>query len=95
MSKANFKDKSYRNRRAKMDTVLKSLTVISINARLPYAVRSNAQMRLGALKSVLGTPRSVCLASNRSRGVFRLFKLSRIKLRELGSLGQIPGFRQR
>lgn len=32
-----------------------------------------------------------CEATGRSRGNYRKFKLSRIKLRELASVGQIPG----
>lgn len=35
--------------------------------------------------------RNRCQLSGRSRGVYRKFKLSRIALRELGSMGMIPG----
>jgi small subunit ribosomal protein S14 len=32
-----------------------------------------------------------CALTGRPRGVYRKFKLSRIKLRELANMGQIPG----
>lgn len=35
-----------------------------------------------------------CIYSNRSRGVYRHFRLSRIVLRDLGSLGQINGLKK-
>ena len=35
--------------------------------------------------------RNRCELSGRPRGVYRRFKLSRVALRELASLGQIPG----
>lgn len=38
--------------------------------------------------------RSLCELTGRSRGVYRKFKLSRIKLRELALQGKIPGMRK-
>jgi small subunit ribosomal protein S14 len=38
--------------------------------------------------------RSLCALTGRSRGVYRKFKLSRIKLRELAHQGKIPGMRK-
>jgi small subunit ribosomal protein S14 len=35
--------------------------------------------------------RNRCQVTGRPRGVYRKFKLSRITLRELASVGQIPG----
>ncbi len=35
--------------------------------------------------------RNRCLLTGRPRAVYRKFKLSRIALRDLGSMGQIPG----
>lgn len=35
--------------------------------------------------------RNRCELTGRARGTYRKFKLSRIKLRELGSFGRIPG----
>jgi small subunit ribosomal protein S14 len=38
--------------------------------------------------------RSLCELTGRSRGVYRKFKLSRIKMRELALQGKIPGMRK-
>ena len=38
--------------------------------------------------------RSLCALTGRSRGVYRKFKLSRLKLRELALEGKIPGMRK-
>lgn len=38
--------------------------------------------------------KSLCALTGRSRGVYRKFKLSRIKLRELALQGKVPGMRK-
>jgi len=38
--------------------------------------------------------RNVCALTGRTRGVYRKFKISRIKLRELALQGKIPGMRK-
>jgi len=38
--------------------------------------------------------RSLCLLTGRSRAVYRKFKISRIKLRELALQGKVPGMRK-
>ena len=38
--------------------------------------------------------RNLCALTGRSRGVYRKFKLSRIKLRELALEGKVPGMRK-
>lgn len=38
--------------------------------------------------------RNLCELTGRSRGVYRKFKLSRIKMRELALQGKIPGMRK-
>ena len=38
--------------------------------------------------------RSLCAMTGRSRSVYRKFKLSRIKLRELALEGKVPGMRK-
>jgi small subunit ribosomal protein S14 len=94
MKNIRIKDNFNRNNNAKLDILFKSLYTISLNHKLPVYVRLNADCRLSSLRQVLRNPRSICMSSNRSRAVFRLFRLSRIKLRELGSLGKLPGFRK-
>lgn len=55
--------------------------------------RFNAQLKLAELprNSSPGRIRLRCELSGRGRGNYRKFRLSRIALRELASLGQIPG----
>ena len=38
--------------------------------------------------------RSLCALTGRSRGVYKKFRLSRIKLRELALEGKVPGMRK-
>jgi small subunit ribosomal protein S14 len=38
--------------------------------------------------------RNLCALTGRSRGVYRKFKISRIKMRELALQGKIPGMRK-
>jgi small subunit ribosomal protein S14 len=55
--------------------------------------RFNAQLKLAALprNSSPGRVRNRCEFSGRPRGYYRKVRLSRIALRELGNLGEIPG----
>lgn len=38
--------------------------------------------------------KNICIFTNRTRGIYRLFKISRIKLKEYISNGLIPGFQK-
>ena len=60
---------------------------------LPLEERFKASMKLAELprNSSKVRIRNRCEFSGRPRGYYRKLKLSRIALRELGSLGQIPG----
>ena len=55
--------------------------------------RWNAALELAALprNGARTRLRNRCEVSGRPRGYYRRFKMSRIALRELGSLGKIPG----
>jgi small subunit ribosomal protein S14 len=55
--------------------------------------RFEARLKLAALprNSAQSRIRLRCELTGRSRGNYRKFKLCRIKLRELASVGQIPG----
>jgi len=55
--------------------------------------RFEARLKLAALprNSAQNRIRLRCELTGRSRGNYRKFKLCRIKLRELASVGQIPG----
>ncbi len=55
--------------------------------------RFNARLKLAELprNSAPVRQRTRCVLSGRPRGVYRKFRLSRIALRDLASIGQIPG----
>lgn len=59
----------------------------------PPETRFAAQLKLAELprNSSRTRVRNRCALSGRPRGYYRKFRLSRIALRELASLGQIPG----
>jgi small subunit ribosomal protein S14 len=70
-----------------------ALKAIIMNRSLPFEERLQAQIALSKLprNSSKIRYRNRCELTGRSRGTYRKFKLSRIKLRELGSFGRIPG----
>ena len=78
--------KQYGAKRAKLKAVSK-------DESLSMEERFNAQLKLAALprNSSPGRVRNRCECSGRPRGSYRKVQLSRIALRELGNLGQIPG----
>ena len=85
------------NRRLKMAEKFankrSSLKAIVMDKELPFDERLQAQIKLSALprNGAKTRHRNRCELTGRARGVYRKFKLSRIKLRELGSFGRIPG----
>lgn len=77
------------------------------NKRVQATVRKYAKLRMqlkkdGDYAALHRLPRdasptrvrSVCALTGRTRGVYRKFKISRIKLRELAHQGKIPGMRK-
>lgn len=70
-----------------------ALKAIVMNRELPFEERFEAQSKLSALprNGAASRVRNRCELTGRARGTYRKFKLSRIKLRELGSFGKIPG----
>jgi len=85
------------NRRARMGKQFlvkrAALKAIIMNKELSMEERFAAQMKLSALprNSAANRFRNRCELTGRPRGNYRKFNLCRIKLRELGSFGQIPG----
>lgn len=85
------------NRRAKMikrDAGKRAaLKAIIMNKETSFEDRMQAQMKLAALprNGSKTRHRNRCELTGRARGNYRKFKMSRIKLRELGSFGRIPG----
>jgi small subunit ribosomal protein S14 len=78
--------KQYSARRAKLKALSKDQSV-SIEDRFA------AQLKLAELprNSSPGRVRNRCEVSGRPRGFYRKLRMSRIALRELGNLGQVPG----
>jgi small subunit ribosomal protein S14 len=76
----------YAARRAK----LKSL---AMDEDLPLEERFRARLKLAELprNSAPSRVRNRCQVTGRPRGYYRKMKMSRIALRELGSLGMVPG----
>lgn len=69
------------------------LKAIAGDREVPPEDRFAAQLKLAALprNSSRVRIRNRCELTGRPRAVYRKFKLARIKLRELASVGQIPG----
>jgi small subunit ribosomal protein S14 len=69
------------------------LKAIALNEDLPLEERFQARLKLAELprNSAPNRVRNRCEVSGRPRGYYRKLKMSRIALRELGSLGKIPG----
>ncbi|UJQ95276.1 30S ribosomal protein S14 [Mariluticola halotolerans] len=78
--------KRYAAKRATLKAVVK-------NQELSLEDRFNASMKLAELprNSSKTRIRNRCEVSGRPRGFYRKLKMSRIALRELGNMGQIPG----
>ena len=70
-----------------------ALKEVVMNKELSMEERFAAQMKLSALprNGAKTRHRNRCELTGRPRGNYRKFNLCRIKLRELGSFGQIPG----
>jgi len=71
----------------------KELKAIIMNRELPIEERFRAQLKLAALprNSAKTRIRNRCEITGRPRAYYRKLKMSRIALRELGSLGVVPG----
>lgn len=69
------------------------LKAIIMDRNLPIEERFKAQLKLAELprNSARNRVRNRCEVSGRPRGYYRKLKMSRIALRELGSIGQVPG----
>lgn len=85
------------NRRKKMSAShaprRAALKAIIMNKELSFDERLAAQIKLSEMprNGAKTRVRNRCELTGRARGTYRKFKLSRIKLRELGSTGRIPG----
>jgi len=69
------------------------LRAVARDRSLPPEERFQAYLKLAELprNSAANRVRHRCEMTGRPRGYYRKFRLSRIAVRELGSVGQIPG----
>ncbi len=69
------------------------LRAVARDRSLPPEERFQAYMKLAKLprNGAASRVRNRCELTGRPRGFYRKFRLSRIAVRELGSVGQIPG----
>lgn len=95
MAKLSSVEKNNRRERMAKKFLAKrsALKTIIMNKELSMEERFAAQMKLSAMprNGAKTRHRNRCELTGRPRGNYRKFKLCRIKLRELGSFGQIPG----
>lgn len=77
----------------KFATKRAALKEIIMNRELPLEERFAAQLKLNELprNSSQSRYRNRCEITGRPRGFYRKFRMSRITLRELAAVGQIPG----
>ena len=70
-----------------------ALKAIANDESLPLEERFDARLKLAELprNSAPNRIRNRCEVTGRPRAFYRKLKMSRIALRELGNLGQIPG----
>jgi len=90
-----IKDKILRNKNFKNEYKILILKFLLTNSKLNIKTRLkliNKQKKIKTFSNIKFVNR--CTLTNRNRGNLRFFKLSRIKLRELLSLGLIPGYKK-
>ncbi len=87
------RDKKRRRLAAKYDNKRQSLKAIVQDENSTPEDRFKAAMKLAELPRNASRTRirNRCEVTGRPRGYYRKLKMSRIALRELGSLGKIPG----
>lgn len=95
MAKTSSVEKNNRRRKMAAGAAAKrkALKAIIMNQKLPMEQRFQAQLKLAALprNSSKTRIRNRCEVTGRPRAYYRKLGMSRIALRELGSLGLVPG----
>ncbi len=95
MAKKSMIERELRRQRlvAKYAAKRAALKEIASNRDLPMEERFKARLKLAKLPRNSSATRlhNRCQLTGRPHGYYRKLKVSRIALRELGALGQIPG----
>lgn len=95
MAKKSAIEKNERRKRLvkKYEGRRERLKAIAMDDNLPLEERFKARLKLAELprNSAPNRVRNRCEVTGRPRGYYRKMRMSRIALRELGSLGLVPG----
>jgi small subunit ribosomal protein S14 len=95
MAKTSSIEKNNRRKKLSKQFAAKraKLKAVTRDQSIPMEERFSAQLKLAALPRNSAPTRvhNRCELTGRPRGYYRKLKLSRIALRQLGSLGLIPG----
>ena len=95
MAKTSSVEKNNRRRRLvdHKSAKRKALKATIMDKNVPIEERFRAQLKLSAMprNSAKTRIRNRCEVTGRPRAYYRKLKMSRIALRELGSLGAVPG----
>ena len=95
MAKTSSVEKNNRRRKlaAQYAAKRKALKDVIMDQDRPIEERFRAQLKLAELprNSAAVRIRNRCMVTGRPRAYYRKLKMSRIALRELGSLGKVPG----
>jgi small subunit ribosomal protein S14 len=90
------RDKKRRKLFFKYELKRLQLKTIANNQYLPKEIRFTSQVQLAELPKNSSSVqiKNRCVITGRPRAVYKLFKISRIKLRELALSGKLPGVRK-
>lgn len=95
MAKKSAINKNERRKKlaAKYAAKREALKAIAMDENLSLEERFKARLKLAELprNSAPSRVRNRCEVTGRPRGYYRKMRMSRIALRELGSLGKVPG----
>ena len=95
MAKKSAIEKNNRRKKlaARYAAKREKLKAIAMDENLPLEDRFKARLKLAELprNSAPNRVRNRCEVTGRPRGYYRKMRMSRIALRELGSLGKVPG----
>tara|TARA_B100000683_G_scaffold61852_1_gene60235 strand:+ start:807 stop:1106 length:300 start_codon:yes stop_codon:yes gene_type:complete len=96
MERRNLKDAQKRAAFAKLEHVRNMLKALLKDRSIAQNVRFHMSVELNAFprKSHQTKMQNRCVQTGRAKGVYRVFKCSRICVRELVSMGALPGVKK-
>jgi len=95
MERRNLKDAQKRVIFARLEHTRVMLRALLKDRSLPQSVRFHMSMELNTLPRITKTKiNNRCVSTGRAKGVYRLFKCSRICIRELVAMGALPGVKK-